>query len=359
MIDLDEALERFHHGGLEYGPGFANHGPMAAEALIELGHGALVTGWLDLYAPRLPDLEVGEPLLPGERDEALGRFEFAPRWIASFEAEVAVEPWRYVLARALRPLAPGLFAGAGHGLLRVAHAVRSLGRADTAARRTELAHGLAYWAARFQRLPGEPGAGPRVGRSDALAAIPVVPLDARRPGLFTEAVAELSEFRGFVDAVAAFDPADGAPAEILTSLSVFGAEAYLANLGSRIAYVHAVTVPSALRLLLEHMDDATTRVALGACFQTVAALHAVSAGAPEVPVTGGWSGGAPTAEEIAQVAASPAELRYRAACSLEEHAIKFACACLIENEIAPNPVYLRAAADAALGLEGSARSPLC
>ena len=53
MTDLDEALERLQLGGLDYGPGLANHGPMAAEALVALGHPALITGLVDGYAPRL------------------------------------------------------------------------------------------------------------------------------------------------------------------------------------------------------------------------------------------------------------------------------------------------------------------
>ena len=39
---LDDALARFEPTSLEYGPGLANHGPMAAEALCALGHPALV-----------------------------------------------------------------------------------------------------------------------------------------------------------------------------------------------------------------------------------------------------------------------------------------------------------------------------
>ena len=54
MTDLDEVLERFQRGGLEYGGGLSNHGPMAAEALVALGHPALLTGLVDLYAPQNP-----------------------------------------------------------------------------------------------------------------------------------------------------------------------------------------------------------------------------------------------------------------------------------------------------------------
>ena len=46
MSNLDEALERFHLVGFEYAGGFANHGPMGAEALESLGHQALIPAFL-------------------------------------------------------------------------------------------------------------------------------------------------------------------------------------------------------------------------------------------------------------------------------------------------------------------------
>ena len=57
MIELDEALERFQKCDLEFMGGLANHGPMAAEALVALGHGALIAGFVDAYAPLIPPLE--------------------------------------------------------------------------------------------------------------------------------------------------------------------------------------------------------------------------------------------------------------------------------------------------------------
>ena len=157
MTDLDEALERFQLGGLEYGPGLANHGPMAAEALVALGHPALITGLVDGYAPRLPPFQPGAPLADGEREAALGDPQRCADWVATWERELEQRDWPEVLRAALPLLASGLFAGAAHGFLRVAHGVRALAREPTRARRRELAFGLGYWAGRFQRLPGVPG----------------------------------------------------------------------------------------------------------------------------------------------------------------------------------------------------------
>ena len=52
--------------------------------------------------------------------------------------------------------APAIVSRAAHGLIRTAHAARSLSVSDTAPRRRELAQGLGYWASTWQTLPGEP-----------------------------------------------------------------------------------------------------------------------------------------------------------------------------------------------------------
>ena len=44
---LDEAYERLHATGPEFGGFLSNHGPMAAEAMVRHGHGDLVGSWLD------------------------------------------------------------------------------------------------------------------------------------------------------------------------------------------------------------------------------------------------------------------------------------------------------------------------
>lgn len=53
--------------------------------------------------------------------------------------------------------APGVAASATHGVIRVGHAVRALlTDGEDGPHVTELAHGLAYWAARWQPIPGTP-----------------------------------------------------------------------------------------------------------------------------------------------------------------------------------------------------------
>lgn len=347
MSDLDEALEQFQRRALEYAGGLANHGPMAAEALAVLGHAALIPGWVDVYAARLPPLEKGRAISPEERDGALGDPARLGDWVATFDREILERPWREVLSTWAGKLLPGLFAGAAHGWLRVAHGVRALDEAETAGRRREIALGLAYWAGRYQPLPGRPSARPLRGRDVAACfeAVPVVDPPARRPGFFFDAVKRLDEVPAFARVVESFDPDSASLDAQLHEMARAGARLYLENPSQRVAYAHCVTAPSALRLLAGVLPPDVAGRAAGHALQASLALHAVSA-RPE-PARD------PDAETM-RLAESPAELRYRAACSLEEHAIKLCEACLREDALRPDPVFRLAAADAALHLDGGA-----
>jgi hypothetical protein len=44
---LDEAYERLHHTGPEWGGNLSNHGPMAAEVLARRDHADQVPAWVD------------------------------------------------------------------------------------------------------------------------------------------------------------------------------------------------------------------------------------------------------------------------------------------------------------------------
>lgn len=352
MTDLDEVLERFQLTALEYGPGLANHGPMAAEAIVALGHGALLTGWVDLYAPRLPPLAPGRRLSATEQTAALGDPKHMADWVATFEAELAERDWRSLLRARLPGLAPGLFASAAHGFLRVAHAVRALEREETAPRRREIAFGLGLWAARYQTLPGEPGARARRDPAAVLQTLEPVPSELRRPGLFFDAVRVLDDRPGFADAVESADLGVPDLLDLVGALARAGARLYLAQPHARVGYAHVVTVASAVRLLAGVAPPDTLRALAGYAFQSGCALHAVLA-APE-----GLDTVVPDLEdavadaEVERLAGDTAEIRYRAACSLREHAIKLAEACLREDAITPDPLLRRGAADAAVALEG-------
>jgi hypothetical protein len=381
VSNLDEALERFHIADLEYAGGRANHGPMAAEALESLGHQALIPALLDLYVPRLPPAEKGRVLAGEDLVSARGRPERRADWVATFEARLErEEDWRTFVGGVVPDLLPGLFASAGHGLLRTAHAVRGLEREDSPLRRRELARGLASWAAREQTLPGRPGVRATAeGRSRGLEAFfEALPRSGGGRGagaagsaggdeLFIEAARRLesdADFRAAIEA--APTPEDGADLEAwLVELARVGAGLYLAHPGARIAYVHAVTLPVALRELVPLLGAESARAGAGYVLQALAALHALfderggqeeGAGAGEVA----WGVvGAPAAAALDPSTESWDEIRYRAACSIQEHAIKLAEACWRLHAVTPDRVFRRAAADAALRLEGSRSAGGC
>jgi len=351
MSNFDDALERFHLVDLEYAGGLANHGPMGAEALESLGHQAKIPAFVDIYAPRLPPLRRGEVLAEAARADALGDIHRSPDWVTTFETLVEAGDWRSVLREEVPVLLPGLFAAAGHGLLRAAHAVRALEREDSPLRRRELAHGLAYWAARFQILPGEPGSAGARDVASALDAWPMLGEAEARAGYFFHAVQNLNGWSPFVEAVAATSlPAPNAIPSFLDTLCRTAAALYVQHPGSRIAYVHAVTIPSALRFILPHLAPEDGVRAAGYTLQAVGALHSL------------FGDPASVAEEDAEVLRAAGdwdEVRYHAACSIQEHAIKMTEACWREYKHAPDPIFERAGADAALQIGGRGDISVC
>ena len=359
VSNFDEALERFHLGELEYAGGLANHGPMGAEALERLGHQALIPAFLGLYAARLPRAEPGRAMSESEEAAAFGQMSRAADWVATYEGRLEQGDWRSVVETFVPKLIPGLFAGAGHGFLRVAHAVRSLEREDSPLRRNELARGLAYWSTRFQRLPGRLGVGTsRPGAAlDQIDGWPLVNEVDARQGFFFESIRRLDRFPAFSQAIEALAwPGFAELDEFLSHLCRVAASLYLGHPSLRIAYVHALTIPSAARLVAPYLSERDACYLASAVFQSTVAMHSIF----------GTHGGEPatddpdnTDDEVERVAESWDEIRYHAACSLQEHAIKMVEACFREDQVREDPIFRRAAADAALKIDGRGRAAEC
>ena len=131
---------------------------MAVESLWELGHEDCIEPFLETYLPQLEPLRRGRPIRPAERAAARGVPERTPDWIATWHAELASRSWQDVVREAVPPLLPGLFGAAAHGTLRVAHALRSLGRGETPPR-LRVVRGAGAPAAGGLTLPSLAGSG--------------------------------------------------------------------------------------------------------------------------------------------------------------------------------------------------------
>jgi hypothetical protein len=333
---LDLALERFAGTGPEYYGGLANHGPMAAEALVALGRADSVASWVEGYVGRLaPPPTARDAIQAGAWEAALGERGRVADWLVLFRRELAEAPWREVLRLWLPRLAPGFVAVATHGAIRTGHAARALASRETPPRLHELAEGLAYWAANFARLPESAAATGRLRPSQAVGTLELLPASARRSGGFiTARLAGLQDFEPF-KGVAAQVAVDGEASAFFSDLTETFARVYLANAtpSKVITFVHAVTGPSAARLLLPYADEAGTRGLMRYAWQAAAALYVAMGDRPSAPSA---EGDPPDAATLVD----------RAVTNGDEHAIKLTETCLREDALQPSPLYRRAAADA-------------
>ncbi len=336
---MEEALELLAMTGPEYAGRLANHGPMAAEALVVLGRPDAVVPWVEQYRKRLRDHPVStKPIEPSQWREALGEGDRVADWIAFFRRRLGERPWKAVLAEWIPRFSPGVVAAAFHGAIRTAHAVRSLEAAETPARVHELAEGLGYWAATYNALPeATPPARPVSGQlpSRAIAGVPTLPPERRVSyGNITERLSPLDDFPPFASVADAVDPS-GDPSAFLSDLTETFASVYLATVppGSVITFVHSVTGPAAVRTLLAYVSPEERRRLLRYTWQACASFYSSSGGKTRPRLS---AGALPSRDELAD----------RAIATGDEHAIKFTEACFREFALNPKPAYVLAARDA-------------
>jgi hypothetical protein len=208
-------------------------------------------------------------------------------------------------------------AGATHGLIRVSHAVRALQAGDESAEAaTELAHGLAFWAARMRSVPGAADPAGELDVATALAAIPRIPDQrgtvATRFGQFET----MPSWSGSMSALR--PPADPDDARARLADLVAGATAGYLTHGhaSPVLLVHTATAPNAVFHTLPALPRDLWAPSLSAVWAVSAAIisaYAPRAGAPRVglPVM------SPGPDAVA-------DLVGRAAAHGNEHVIKFA-----------------------------------
>jgi hypothetical protein len=329
---LDEAYQRLHATGPEFDGWLSNHGPMAAEAMARRGHADRVHRWLDAYMRRLEEFPRGSGPIGSGWQDALGDPRRVADWTASFRREAAEQPWRQVLGTWWPRLLPGVAAAATHGVIRVGHAVRALTEdGEDADHVTELAHGLAYWAARWQPVPGAPAtepppltarsgagepAGPRPTAADSLAGVPRI---ADQSGGIRERLARLAALPGWPAALAApkIPASDEAVRSWLADLVDAAAVGYLrCGHGEGVMLVHSATAPSAIFRTLPALDRQLWAPSVAAAWAAAAALTAVYA--PAVPAAPAELPDPPAGPRAAE------ETFARAVEHGDEHVIKFA-----------------------------------
>jgi hypothetical protein len=314
MDALDDAYQRLRGTGPEWGEGqLSNHGPMAVEVLVRRGHATAVDTWIDDYLNRLDDMpSAGNPITAGTWREALGDGSRVGDWSVYFEHEIAERPWREVLATWWPRLLPGIMAGATHGLIRVGHVARALLAGDRSEPAlTELAHGLAFWAARSQGVPGVVAPAGTLDATAALAGLPRIP---DQSGGLAHRFGQFAEMAAWPRALGALRPpatADDVP--LLLGDLVHAATVHYLQHGqaSPVLLVHAATAPNAVRHTLPALPRELWAPSLTAVWGAAAAI--VTTFAPAHPV-----------DVPVSTVGTPEEMVERAVAHGHEHVIKFA-----------------------------------
>lgn len=334
-VSLDEALDLLRDTGPEFGGGFSNHGPMAAEALFQLERGDAVVPWIERYRRRLqPAPSTSSQVDRASWREALGDFRRAGDWVAFFRRELSKSPWKAVLAEWIPILAPGMVAAAMHGIIRTAHATRSLAAEETPARVDELANGLGYWAARYHELPGADAPHGELTPSQALPSVALLPAPPQGGRLIMDGLVSLQDDSRF-SAVTGLVATSGDASAFISELTLTFAGVCLKNaqgFGKAVTFIHTVTGPSAIRLLLPHLPDGASEPLLRYAWQAAAAIYCAFGSAID-----------PSAQ---RGPFDTADLVDRAVATGDEHVIKFTDACLREHAINPHALYLNAVSDA-------------
>jgi hypothetical protein len=275
--NYDEALERFHRTGPEREGWLSNHGPMVIEALERLGHDDRVHPWSDRYLPRLEDLPRGiDPIAAVAWRDPLGDPVRTGDWINFFLDEAEEQPWQTLLVQWWPRLLPGIAAGATHGVIRVGHAVRALRAVETEPRRRELAHALAYWAARWQPVPLIPAAGTQAADA-VVGTIPPVP--HQQFGIRNR-LAQLPDTAGWERTVASLAGPQqdrDVPAALAGLINAVLAHYAGRAHGNPTMLVHAATAPMAVANTLPSLPEPMWRPSFDAAWSASAAVLAAYA----------------------------------------------------------------------------------
>ena len=268
----------------EYGGGLCNHLPLALTALDQMGatpgqlndYRRTHASWLE----KLPEREAAPAgAWPFRKADHAGFVDLQ----ADFRQRIAREGWEVVLRATLPELAPGISAAAFHGLIRTAMGVTS--RHDG-----EIAAGLAYWAAHWQRLGTALGA-PADGKpsDDPLTLLERLRGDERfafdrgkAPDLIDDALIAVGSLSGFSEVIDWLDPVACKVSDLARAAgALYGATGDFTAL-------HTATASQAVAVLLPYAQE--PKVLLPWLWQGVAAAY-VAIGRPALPAAetiDGW-----------------------------------------------------------------------
>ncbi|MGS0684285.1 questin oxidase family protein [Nakamurella sp. GG22] len=335
------SLARLESKGPEFGGFLANHGPMTVEALTHVGGTAAIERWLDGYLPQLDDAPApGSAVNDSTWRERLGDERLLGDWTGYMLRQAEEMPWQELLTIWWPRLLEGMAASATHGMIRTAHAVRTLrdaGPDPDPLLYEELARGLGLWAARFDPVPLPTQVPPHLHAVGALAALPRLAPDipARGVGINgrLQALVELPDLPDHLAAWAAPRSTDDA----LTELVGAAARVLAARPDAPIPFCHTVTAPAATRLVLPLLSDEVARRTVQVSWRVVGSL--VSAfGDPRHPEEAA-AASVPEAEVPRLLERLPAA----AVAHGDEHVIKLTEAALREYDLGHDPTLLVAA----------------
>jgi len=312
----------------EYADGLTSHLPMALHALDRMGaDAARLQRFFDTYATRFDPPEAADGAAPALADwlPHRGRYASLPALRATFAQALQRDDAATVLRRVVPHLLPGVGAAAFHGLLRSAHAFES-GHVG------ELAHGLAYWAARWFCLAPMPAPQAPMGFEDWSARLAQEARGWRSHGALISLRMQDAEHAPAYRALAGRLRFEG---DTLAQLAGFAAGLY-AETGN-FTVLHLVTGSRAARVMLPFVGEAAdasaalVRAFTAAFFASDVASDVASARRSALPAPLAWSA-----------------LAAGAIASDDDHVIKLIDACIDEAAVYGDPRHQQAASRALL-----------
>ena len=340
---LSDALDQLHRKGPEFGGdehgnnGLTNHAPMVVEVLDRRGYGDGIRSWTDRYVGKLRDLPSNvDPITDATWQQALGAGDRIGDWTDYFRLAVAERGWQDVLIEWWPRLLPGIIAGSTHGLIRTAHSARALHRspAPTDPELAELAHGLAFWAARSKPIPQVTVPAGRLDAADALGGIPHL---ADQSGVIVSRLARLADLPGWTAAQQSLRP----PRETAEVPAVLGELVHAATArylryayGSPVLLVHTATAPNAVLRTLPLLPPELWMPSLASVWSASAAIIAAYEPARAQP-----------RHELPAVSGAPSvdDLIDQAVAHGDEHVVKFTDTAVEVFEATGDPDALAAA----------------